>query len=358
MDWRELRRWLLAVLTVAIAVAVARALDPYVAPHVSPPYFLAVMIVAVYAGAGPGLFATALASLAIAWFDLGSTGNFDLGLDDLLRLAVFSTTAVMISSISAARQKAETELRFALRELAAADRAKDEFIATISHELRTPLTSILGWLKILRDRDLDAETRELALASIEQSARTQSMLVNDMLDVSRIVLGKMEIERVPLLVHEVVRAAVDIVRPAAQAKKIAIDLELGDGGNVVVMEGDPDRIKQVVWNFLTNAVKFTQEGGHIRVRVLHNRGDAVVEVTDNGEGIDADLLPHVFDRFLQGNDGVRKGGLGLGLAIVRHIVELHGGEVSAHSGERGSTFTARFRSTRRSPAQSFSSKLD
>jgi signal transduction histidine kinase len=358
MVWREARRWLLAVLTVAIAVAVARALDPYVAPHVSPPYFLAVMLVAVYAGAGPGLLATALASMAIAWFDLGSTGNFDLGLDDLLRLAVFSTTAVMISSISAARQKAENQLRVALDELASADRAKDEFIATISHELRTPLTSILGWSKILRDRDLDPETREIALESIEQSARTQAMLVNDMLDVSRIVLGKMQIERVPLLLHEIVRAAVDIVRPFAQAKKIAIDLVVGDGGQTAIIEGDPERIKQVVWNFLTNAVKFTPEGGHVRVRVAQERHDALVEVVDNGEGIDAELLPHVFDRFLQGRDGTRKGGLGLGLAIARHIVELHGGQVSAHSRGRGSTFTARFPSTRRSPAQSFAPKLD
>ena len=341
MAWPELRRYAIPFLAVAAAVLVARALDPYIAPHVSPPYFLAVMLVAAYAGAGPGLVATFLASFAIAWFDLGTTYKLDLGLDDLVRLAVFTVTALVISSISAARKAAERELRIALEHLAAVDRSKDEFIATVSHELRTPLTSILGWLKILRVGDLDAETRELALESIEQSARTQVMLVSDMLDASRIVLGKLHVEREPLFVRDVVRDAVAVIAPAAEAKQMTVDVQGLD--DAVVVCGDRERLKQVVWNFLSNSVKFTPEGGTIRVRILHDDHDAIVEVADDGEGMSHELLQHIFDRFTQGTDSVRKGGLGLGLSIVRHIVELHGGSVSAYSAGRnhGATFTAR-----------------
>ena len=341
MVWSDVRRYALAFLAVTAAVLVARALDPYIAPHVSPPYFLAVMLVAAYAGAGPGLVATLLASFAIAWFDLGTAHNLDLGFDDVLRLAVFTVTALVISSISAARKAAERELRVALENLAAVDRSKDEFIATVSHELRTPLTSILGWLKILRAGDLDRETRALALESIEQSARTQAMLVSDMLDASRIVLGKLHVEREPLFVRDAVRDAVAVITPAADAKKLTIEVKGLD--DTVVVAGDRDRLKQVVWNFLSNSVKFTPEGGTIRVRVFHDERDAIVEVSDDGEGMSADLLRHVFDRFTQGTDSLRKGGLGLGLSIVRHIVELHGGSVSADSAgaKRGATFTAR-----------------
>ena len=341
MAWREAQGYAVAVGAVAAAVLVARVLDPWITPHISGPYFLAVMLVAAYAGAGPGLLATFLASVAIAWFDLGTTHKLDLGFDDLLRLAVFTVTAMVISSISAARKAAERDLRQALDDLAALDRSKDEFIATVSHELRTPLTSILGWLKILRVRDLDEETRQLALESIEQSARTQSMLVSDMLDASRIVLGKLHVEREPLFVRDVVSDAVAVIKPDADARKMTIDVQGLE--ETVVVRGDRERLKQVVWNLLSNAVKFTPDGGRIRVRVLHDQHDAIIEVSDDGEGIDDELLRHIFDRFTQGAGSIRKGGLGLGLAIVRHIVELHGGSVSAYSAgrNRGATFTAR-----------------
>ena len=341
MVLHDVRRYALAFAAVAAAVLVARVLDPWIAPHISGPYFLAVMLVAAYAGAGPGIVATFLASFAIAWFDLGTMHKLDLGFDDLLRLAVFTITAIVISSISAARKAAERELRQALEELAALDRSKDELIAKVSHELRTPLTSILGWLKILRVKDLDEETRELALDSIEQSARTQSMLVSDMLDASRIVLGKMHVEREPLFVRDVVREAVAVITPAAEAKRMTVEVQGLD--DAVVVRGDRERLKQVVWNFLSNSVKFTPDGGTIRVRVLHDDRDAIIEVTDDGEGMSNDLLRNIFDRFTQGTDSVRKGGLGLGLSIVRHIVELHGGSVSAYSAGRnhGATFTAR-----------------
>ena len=341
MVWHEVRRYAFAVLTVAVAVLFARALDRYISPHVSPPYFLAVMLSAAYAGAGPGLVATVLSSLAIAWFDLGTTHNLNLGLDDLIRLAIFIITALIISSISAARKAAERELRIALDELSALDRSKDEFIATMSHELRTPLTGILGWLRILKVKDLDAETRALALDSVEQSANTQAMLVSDLLDASRIVLGKLHVERQPLFLRDAIREAVTVIRPAADAKRIVITTDGLD--EPIVVNADRERLKQVVWNLLANAVKFTPEGGTVRVRTLADRRDAIVEVADDGEGIDDELLRHVFDRFTQGRDGIRKGGLGLGLSIARHIVELHDGSVDAYSAgrNRGSTFTVR-----------------
>ncbi|HET7435828.1 MAG TPA: HAMP domain-containing sensor histidine kinase [Thermoanaerobaculia bacterium] len=339
MGWRDARRYALAVVAVATASAVARALAPLLSAQISGPYFLAILLVAAYAGAGPGLLATFLASLATAWFDLGTERSLDLGYDDLLRLTVFIVEALVISSISAARKAAERELRIALDELSALDRSKDEFIATVSHELRTPLTTILGWLKILRVGDLDGDTRQLALDSIEQSARTQNMLINDMLDASRIVLGKLHVHREPLLIRDVVTDAVAVVKPDADTKKISIDVQGLQDTSVVC--GDRERLKQVVWNLLSNAVKFTPDSGSIRVRVLHEQNDAIVEVSDNGEGISDELLRHLFDRFTQGVGSVRKGGLGLGLSIVRHIVELHEGSVTAHSAgrNRGATFT-------------------
>ena len=341
MGSHDVRRYGMAVFTVAVAVLFARALDRYISPHVSPPYFLAVMLSAAYAGAGPGLLATLLSSLAIAWFDLGTMHKLDLGLDDVVRLAVFTLTALIISSISAARKTAERELRVALEELSALDRSKDEFIATVSHELRTPLTGIIGWLRILRVKDLDGETRALALDSIEQSANTQAMLVSDMLDASRIVLGKLHIERQPLFVHEVVREAIAVIQPSADLKKIRMQVHGLDRS--IVVNGDRDRLKQVVWNLLSNAVKFTPEGRSVRVRVLQHDREAAIEVADDGEGIDEALLPHIFDRFRQGDGAVRKGGIGLGLSIARHIVELHDGRVTASSPghNRGSTFTVR-----------------
>lgn len=342
MAWNEVRRYGSAVLMVAAAVLLARAMDPYMAAHVLfPPYFLAVMLSAAYAGAGPGLLATLLASLAIAFFDLGTARRLDLGLDDAVLLAVFILTALVISSISSARKAAERDLRIALDELSALDRSKDEFIATVSHELRTPLTGIIGWLQVVREKDLDAETRTLALDSIEQSATTLTMLVNDMLDASRIVLGKLHVDAQPLFVLDVVREAMAVVQPVAAVKKIGMQVHGLEES--IVVNGDRERLKQVVWNLLSNAVKFTPEGGSIRVRVLHDDREAIIEVVDDGEGIDADLIRHIFDRFTQGEGSVRKGGLGLGLSIAHRIVELHGGSMVAFSAgpNRGAVFTTR-----------------
>lgn len=219
-------------------------------------------------------------------------------------------------------------------------RAKDEFIATLSHELRTPLTSILGWSRILRDGG-DAETAAMAAESIAQSAHAQQFLIEDLLDVSRIILGKFHMEVSPVDLNALAQAAADMIRPIAEAKPIELRLQLPR--QPCVINGDGRRIKQVIWNFLSNAVKFTPPGGQVSLRVEMGAAEARIVVSDSGEGISPDLIPHLFERFRQADGATAKGGLGLGLSIARHVVEAHGGSVSAVSDGRGkgATFTAR-----------------
>ncbi len=224
-------------------------------------------------------------------------------------------------------------------EAEAANRAKDEFLAVASHELRTPLTAILGWASGLRTGKVKATLLPRALEVIEQNARVQAQLVEDILDYSRIIMGKLSLKVAPVDLPAVIQAALDSVRLAAQAKGIHIETQLAEGGAVM---GDRDRLQQVVWNLLSNAVKFTPPGGRVTLR-LDRVGDvAQLTVSDTGMGIASDFLPYVFDRFRQADSSsTRKyGGLGLGLAIVRHIVELHGGAIEAVSaGEgQGATF--------------------
>src|SRR5437588_1989596 len=232
----------------------------------------------------------------------------------------------------------ESRARIAAEE---SNRLKDEFLATLSHELRTPLTAILGWSSMLRDARLDEKTRATALEIIERNARTQQQIIDDILDVSRIITGQLRFEAEPTDVRRVVEAAVDTVRPTAAAKSISLRTEFEPGIGPVM--GEPRRLQQVVWNLLLNAVKFTPIGGEVRVRVERDGAHARVVVTDTGVGIAPNFLPFVFDRFRQGDQSTTRthGGLGLGLAIVRHLAELHGGSVRAESdGEgRGATFT-------------------
>jgi PAS domain S-box-containing protein len=229
----------------------------------------------------------------------------------------------------------------ARREAEEASSLKDEFLATVSHELRTPLTAILGWSQMLRRGVRDEATREHALEVIERNALAQKQLVGDILDVSRIITGRLRIEVRPVELIPVVEAAREAVQPAAEARGIRLDAAY-DVGDLNVL-GDPDRLQQIVWNLLANAVKFTAAGGRVALTV-ERAGDSVrLSVSDTGEGIAAEFLPHVFERFRQADMGTtrRHGGLGLGLSIVRHLVEMHGGTVRAESaGEgRGSTFT-------------------
>lgn len=326
------KRYGFALLVSGSAVGAARLLDPLLAPHLSPPYFIAVLLATVYGGAGPGLLTTALSTFAIAYFDLGEAGEFHLGADDLLRLGAFTVAAVVISSISAARKQAEQKLQVTLEQLAAADAAKDQFLASISHELRTPLTSILGWIRILRGGELDTETTRIAIESIEQSALTQSMLVADMLDSSRIAMGKVELTLAPVSLDALLKEVVTMCRPAAEHEGVSLTLH-SDGPAILV--ADRDRLKQVYWNLLSNAIKFTDRDGLVSVNLRTRGGQVEVEVRDSGVGIDPELLPFIFERFRQGEGAVKKGGLGIGLAIARHMVELHHGQIQARSEGRG-----------------------
>jgi signal transduction histidine kinase len=227
------------------------------------------------------------------------------------------------------------------RDAETASRAKDEFLATLSHELRTPLHAMLGWTRMLRTRTLDEPTTARALETLERNTKLQAQLIEDLLDVSRIITGRMRIDVHPVDLAPVVDAALDSVRAAADAKGVRLEARADPG--VGPVSGDADRLQQVVWNLLSNAIKFTPRDGRVRVGVDVADGHARVRVMDTGQGIDADFLPHMFERFRQSDGlGARTlGGLGLGLAIVRHIVELHGGTVRADSaGEgRGATFT-------------------
>jgi PAS domain S-box-containing protein len=250
--------------------------------------------------------------------------------------------------ISERKRAEEARLELAREQAAraeaeAANRLKDEFLATLSHELRTPLTAILGWARLLADGQVSADKTGEAFQAIYRNARSQAQLVDDLLDVSRIITGKLRIEAVPVNLAAVVEAAASVVRPAAVAKGVSLNVRLE--ADDATIYGDPDRLQQVVWNLLSNAVKFTPEGGEVEARVRRAGSRMEVAVSDTGAGISAEFLPHVFERFRQADMGTtrRHGGLGLGLAIVSHLVELHGGAVEAESeGEgRGSTFTVR-----------------
>ena len=238
------------------------------------------------------------------------------------------------------RKRLEDDLRRRAEDLGAANRAKEDFLATLSHELRTPLNAMLGWTRLLRMGKLDAAAAARALETIERNAHVQEQLIADILDVSRIVTGKLRLELTPVELAAIVDAALDAVRPAAEAKELELTSVIDFPGTVL---GDADRLQQVLWNLLANAVKFTPPGGRVMVSVERAGSSAVVTVSDTGEGIEADLLPFIFDRFRQGDGSVTRphGGLGLGLSIVRHIVELHGGKVQAASDGRGrgSTFS-------------------
>jgi signal transduction histidine kinase len=225
-------------------------------------------------------------------------------------------------------------------ELRLANRTKDEFLATISHELRTPLTSILGWARLLAGGRLDLEEQAMAVDSIARNARSQAQLIDDLLDVSRIITGKLRLDLQQVDLARALDGALGVVLPAAQAKGISIVPRIGEGVDAIA--GDPDRLQQVLWNLLSNAVKFTPPGGRIDVGVTRREGSVEIEVADSGIGIDPEFLPFVFDRFRQGEwQHSSRRGLGLGLAIARHLVELHGGTVTAASAGpgAGATFT-------------------
>ena len=241
------------------------------------------------------------------------------------------------------REQLLTREQSARTEAEEANRLKDEFLATLSHELRTPLTAILGWLSMLRTGRLDAETSKHALETVERNAEAQAQLIEDLVDVSRIAGGKLKLDIAPVDMITVISAAIDIVRPAANARGVSIEVFAEAGVGPVA--ADAARLQQIIWNLLSNAVKFTPRDGAIHVSLRQFESFVELEVRDTGIGIEEDFLPRVFERFRQAEIALTRShrGLGLGLAIVRHLTELHGGTVTAASdGEgQGSTFTLR-----------------
>ncbi|HEY0099788.1 MAG TPA: ATP-binding protein [Pyrinomonadaceae bacterium] len=239
-----------------------------------------------------------------------------------------------------AQKRAEEERALLLAEAEAANRTKDEFLATMSHELRTPMTAILGWAQLLRSNTLKESDFSHALEIVERNARAQTKLIDDLLDISRIITGKLRLDVRVVDLASVIEAVIDSLRPTAEARAIRLQPLLDPQAGPV--SGDTDRLQQVVWNLVSNAIKFTPKGGRVQVMLARINSHVEITVSDTGKGISAEFLPHVFDRFRQadGTTTRRQGGLGLGLSIVRQLVELHGGAVSVESvGEgQGATF--------------------
>lgn len=223
----------------------------------------------------------------------------------------------------------------------AANELKDEFLATLSHELRSPLTSILGWSHLLTNNALDKEQTARAIETIARNAKMQRRLIDDLLDISRVITGKLWLDLRAVKLAPLISSVVNDVRPDAVARDINLMASLDQDVDLIL--GDPDRLQQIVWNLLTNAIKFTPKGGEVQVRLEGNTSHVVITVSDTGAGIVPALLPHIFDRFRQGDASNTRsnGGLGLGLSIVRHLVELHRGEVIAESLGEGAGTTVK-----------------
>ncbi len=238
------------------------------------------------------------------------------------------------------QKRAQEERAELLKEAEAANRTKDEFLATMSHELRTPMTAILGWAHLLRTSRFNEEDMARALETVERNARAQTKLIDDLLDISRIITGKLRLDVRLVDITSIIEAAVDATRPTAEARAIRLQAIIDPQAGPV--SGDADRLQQIIWNLLTNAIKFTPKGGRVQVRLERINSHVEITVSDTGRGISAEFLPHVFDRFRQadGTTTRKHGGLGLGLSIVRQLVELHGGTVSAESAgeDQGSSF--------------------
>lgn len=244
---------------------------------------------------------------------------------------------------TAEREQLLENERNARAEAETANRLKDEFLATLSHELRTPLSSILGWSRLLKERQVEGEQAIRAIETIERNAKSQSQLIEDILDVSRIISGKLRLDVRSVELASIIETAIESVRPAAEAKSIRLQRVIDSGGTI---SGDADRLQQIIWNLLSNAIKFTPKNGRVQIKLERVNSHIEIIVADSGIGISPETLPFIFERFRQSDSSTTRkyGGLGLGLAIVRHLVELHGGTVYAASAglEKGSVFTVIF----------------
>ena len=341
-------RYLLATAIVAAASAVRWCVDPFV--HDQIPYFVyvgAVVVATWTSGTDGGLLSVVLAAFAGNYLFVSPRYVLLPEQEDWAAMMLFAVMGAVLVAIVGRWKHAERRLHaqaYQLQEQAVdldtANRLKDEFLATLSHELRTPLNAILGWAHLLQREGLDDSRRKQAAATVVRNAVAQARLVDDILDVSAIVNGRLALrpERVDLAA--VARSAIEMVHPAAEAKALTIRAVCPP---TAAMVGDEGRLRQVVWNLLSNSVKFSEKGGVIDVRIEAARSGFALTVSDTGCGIDPAFLPSVFQPFRQADSSMtrRHGGLGLGLAIVRRLTELHGGVVSVHSegAGRGATFT-------------------
>lgn len=412
---RSMRNYGLAIAAVLTALLLMLALDPYI--YLTRASFLlffgAVTVAALYGGRGPGTVATLLSALFASYFFIDERYSLNFNFPDGMRLLLFVLQGLLISALVGALQQSQQQTRYSLHRLQnseaeikalnqalqqqvvelraareqaeAANRIKDEFLAVLSHELRSPLNPILGWVKLLRSNKLDPAKVSYALDTIERNAKLQALLVEDLLDVSRVLRGRMALNIHSVDLPAVIEAAVETTRFSAEAKGIQIKTSLD--AEIDPVAGDAARLQQIVWNLLSNAIKFTPAGGQVEIRLeraeleekwgspgvralasegareQRSRGIeesytpypflhfpaglsyAQITVTDTGEGISPSFLPHVFDYFRQADSTTTRhfGGLGLGLAIARHVAELHGGTITAESAGvgRGATFTLR-----------------
>ena len=308
----------------------------------------AVMATAWFAGTGPALAATVLGAV------LGARAVGDPRIAPAsahTHLALFVSQGLLltalVSEMRRARRVAEDQAREAQQARKAgeaASRMKDEFLATISHELRTPLNAVLGWVYLLRTGKLDQGTESRGLETIERNVRLQAQLTTDLLDVSKALTGELQLESRPVSLTDAVKRALGAVQPAAQARRVTIRQRIPDAP--VVVHGDPARLRQIVWHLLTNAIKFAPRDGDVEVEVTAAREQASITVRDSGPGIDPQFLPRIFERFTQEDPSPTKtvAGVGVGLSLVRDLVQLHGGEIVARNrdGGGGAVFTATF----------------
>jgi signal transduction histidine kinase len=329
-----------------VALGAAMALQAVGASQVLFLFVPAAMISAWHGGRIGGLVATGMSALLQLAFVVKPDGaTWWPSPGDALSVLIFVGVGISIGFVTADRRRAERERERALLGAEAArhdaeisSRLKDQFLATLSHELRTPLNAVLGWARMLVNHQVEDSKVPAALAMIERNAQAQKQLVDDLLDVSAIVSGRLRLDPRDIDLAEVVRAAIDSMKLSFEARQLRIDQEL----EPVRIVGDPDRLRQVVWNLLSNAAKFTPEGGDIYIRVERDSTTARLSVRDTGRGIGAEFLPHVFEPFRQADSSITRasGGLGLGLSLVRHLVEAHGGTVtvSSEGPMQGTTF--------------------
>ena len=339
-------QYAIAVLTAAAAAALRSALTPWFGDRSQLVLFYpAIMVSAWCGGLWPGIVSTGLSAALDAYLFLEPGGTFRVAHhSDKLALAIFAATGIVISVLNDNLRRIAASEQAARGDADAANRTKDLFMAAVSHDLRAPMNAALGWAEMLSTQTLDDRQRERAIESIRRAMIRQSVLVNDLLDNAAILSGKLRVERQAVDVEAVVRSAVEVAEPLAAPKRLRLTVDCDDGRRIIM--GDAARLQQVISNLLTNAIKFTPEGGEVRARLRRAGSQAEIEVHDTGRGISSEALPFIFERFWRDETtgaGTRSGGLGLGLSIARELVAAHGGSIQARSGGvgQGATFTVR-----------------